>query len=63
MTTVVNNPPSNDSGSGMGMMIGLVMFVALGYLFFVYGLPALRQTQAPQINIPDKINVNIEQTK
>lgn len=61
MTTVVNNPPSNDSGSGMGMMIGFVMLVALGYLFFVYGLPALRQTQVPQINIPDKIDVTVEQ--
>ena len=62
MTTVVNNPPpSNDSGSSMGMMIGLVVFVALGYLFFVYGLPALRQTQVPQINIPDKIDITVEQ--
>lgn len=64
MTTIVNNPPpSNDSGGGMGMIIGLVVLLVLGYIFFVYGLPALRQVQlgSPQINVPSKIDVNINQ--
>lgn len=64
MTTIVNNPPpSNDSGGGMGMIIGLVVLLAIGYIFFVYGLPALRQVQlgSPQINVPSKIDVNINQ--
>lgn len=50
MTTVVNTPPSNNQG-GNG-------------LFFVYGLPMLRQsTQAPQINVPYKVDINVNQTK
>lgn len=64
MTTVVNNPPSqNDSGGGMGMIIGLIALLVLGYLFFIYGIPALQQMQvgAPQINVPSKIDVNINQ--
>ncbi len=62
MTTIVNNPPpSNDSGGGMGMIIGVIVLLVLGYLFFVYGIPAIRQIQlgSPQINIPNKIDVNI----
>lgn len=64
MVTVVNNPPPSDnSGGPMGMIITLVVLFVLGYLGFVYGLPALRQIGSPQINIPNKIDVNINQTK
>lgn len=64
MTTVVNNPPvNNDSGDGMGMIIGVIGLVILVYLFVIYGLPAIRQMGSPQINIPGKIDVNINQTK
>lgn len=62
MTTVVNNPaPSDNSGGPMGMIIAVIVLLILVYLGFVYGLPALRQMGAPQINIPSKIDVNINQ--
>lgn len=64
MTTIVNNPPvQKESGEGMGMIIGLVVILVLGYLFIMYGIPALRQMQfgSQQINIPSKIDVNINQ--
>lgn len=67
MTTIVNNPPSSDnSGGPVVMIVVLVILLVLGYLGFVYGLPALRQIQlggTPQINIPSKIDVNVNQTK
>lgn len=67
MATIINNPPaSNNSGGPIGMIIVLIILVVLGYLGYVYGLPALRQVQiggAPQINIPNKIDVNIQQSK
>ena len=45
------------------MIVGLVILLILGYLFFVYGLPAIQNMQVgtPQINIPAKIDVNINQ--
>ena len=66
MTTIVNNPPSqNESGGPMNAIIGLVVFIIVGYLFVVYGIPAIRQMQlgSPQINIPSKIDMNINQGK
>lgn len=65
MTTIVNTPSSNDSGNGMGMIIGSLILLVSIFLFFVYGLPALRQIQwgTPQVNIPSKIDVNVNQTK
>ena len=65
MTTIVNNPPSSDnSGGPMGMIIGIVVLLILGYLVYVYGLPAIRQIGGtPEINIPSEIDVNVNQTK
>jgi hypothetical protein len=64
MATIINNPPASDnSGGPFGIIIVLVVLVVLGYLGFVYGLPAIRQTQVgtPQVNVPSKIDVNINQ--
>ena len=64
MTTVVNNPaPSKDSGNNMGMIVGLIVILILGYLFIMYGIPALGQMKlgGPQITVPSKIDVNVVQ--
>ena len=69
MTTIVNSPtPSSDSGSG-GMIVGIFAIIVFGLIFVYFGLPAIRrlgQSQinlpAPQIAVPDKIDVNVKQT-
>ncbi len=64
MATIVNNPPSNNSGGILGIMIILIAVVVLVYLGYVYGLPAVRQMSGgTQINVPSKIDVNINQKK
>lgn len=62
MTTVVNNPAPSNESNGMGFMVGVVLLVIFGIAFFYWGIPALRsvnQQQVPQINVPDKIDVNV----
>ena len=70
MTTVINTPQgsgSNDN-SGMGIIIGVIILVVVLFLFFFYGMPYFRgNTQqnsapAPAVQIPDKIDVNINKT-
>ncbi len=67
MTTIVNNPPpaSDEKGGYMGLIIGIIVIMIAAYIFMTFGLPAIRQMQVgtPQINIPSKIDVNINQTK
>ena len=66
MTTIVNTPPaSNDSGGMMTMVLGIIVLVVVGYLFYIYGVPAIRQMQSRgvQINVPSDINVNVTQPK
>jgi hypothetical protein len=67
MVTIINNPPAaqDNSGGFMGMIIGLVVLIVLLYLFFMYGLPALKHLQigSPQINVPSTIDVNVTQQK
>lgn len=63
MATIVNNPPADNSGGPFMMIIVLVVLIVLGYLGYVYGLPALRQMNGtPQINVPSSIDVNVKQT-
>ena len=66
MTTIVNNPPAaKESGSNMGWIVGLIVLLVVAYVFIMYGLPALQHMQVgtPQINVPSKIDVNVNQTK
>ena len=66
MTTIVNNPPSSDnSGGPMGWIIFIIILLVIGFIGFVYGLPALRRMQlgSPQVNVPSEIDVNINQTE
>jgi len=60
MATIVNNPGNGESGNGMGMILGVIVILVIAFLFFVYGLPMLRQSAAPQINVPGKIDVNVQ---
>lgn len=65
MATVVNNPGTGDSGSGMGVM-AVVVLVIVALLFFVYGLPALRTgggMPAPNNNSGGTTNVNLPEDK
>lgn len=66
MTTIINTPqPASDQSNGVGMIIGLVVLTVFGFLFFIYGLPAIRQIKlgSPQINIPSTIDVTVKQTE
>ena len=64
MTTIVNTPAgANESNGGTGVIIGILILIVIGFLFFYYGLPAIRSVQlgTPQINVPAKIDVNVNQ--
>lgn len=66
MATIVNNPPaqnSNDSGgNSMSLIVGIIAIIVLVILFVVYVMPMIQQGSAtPQVNIPDKVDVNVNQ--
>ena len=65
MATIINNPPSDNSGGPIGIILVIIVLVVLGYIGFVYGLPAIEHMQVgtPTINVPSKIDVNVQQTK
>ena len=57
MATIINNPKSESSSSGI---IALIIVVIALVLLFVFGLPALRgNTGGTTVNVPDKINVDV----
>jgi hypothetical protein len=61
MATIVNNPAgSTSNGSGMGMILGIILVLAIAFVFFVYGLPMITQSTTPQVNVPGQIDVNVQ---
>ncbi len=53
MATVINNPGDNGS-TGAGVIIGVVVAIILVAVIFIYGLPALRESNnsgTPSANI------------
>lgn len=46
MITIINTP-GNGEGSVFGSIIGIIVVIILVVLFFVYGLPAIRNSNAP----------------
>jgi len=66
MATVVNNPRTTDSGGGMGFLLGVILLILFAMFLMFYGLPYLGNmvsNQAPQVTVPDKIDVNVNQPK
>jgi len=58
MATVVNNP-SGTSDNGMGLIVGIVLLLGFVFLLFYYGLPAIRNASSPSVQVPSKIDVNV----
>jgi hypothetical protein len=62
MTTIVNTPAPTSQSNGMpGMILGLVTLAVVLYILFIYGLPAINNLRSPQITVPDKVDININQ--
>lgn len=63
MATVITTPRS-DSGNGMGFLLGVILLIVFAIAFLLYGLPYVANSlQGPQINVPSKLDVNIQNPK
>jgi len=58
MTTVINSPRSSDD-SGMGIIVTVLVVIVLVVLFFVYALPAIRNSNPPADNNSLDINIDL----
>jgi hypothetical protein len=70
MATVINNPAPAEriervdrSDSGSGFLVAMILLILAIIAFFYYGLPYLSagMNQGPQVNVPDKVDVNVQQ--
>jgi len=70
MTTIVNSPtPTSDSG-GNNFLVGVIIVIGFIGILLYFGIPAIRRmgpvqvnVPAPQVVVPGKIDVNVNQTK
>lgn len=70
MTTVVNNPAPAANAEGNSFLVGVIVLVGFVLAFLYFGIPAIKRmgpiqmsVPAPQVNIPGKIDVNVNQSK
>lgn len=70
MVTVVNNPAPAANADGSNFLIGIIVLIGFVMIALYFGIPAIQRlgpiqlkVPAPQVVIPDKINVNVQQTK
>ncbi|MEN9327677.1 MAG: hypothetical protein RI947_485 [Candidatus Parcubacteria bacterium] len=61
MPTVIQNDGNADGGNGMGNLLAVVLLIIAVFGFIYYGLPALRNATTPSVNVPEKINVDVNQ--
>ncbi len=62
--TRVEHYHDTSRSSGMGTVLAVVLLLILAYFLFSFGIPALRSGWgAPQVNVPGKIDVNVNQPK
>lgn len=69
--TIINTPSSSTppeyNNNGMWNFLGLLLTVVVILLLVFYGIPAigsaLQNMSGPQIQVPGRINVNLNQTK
>lgn len=62
MATIVNTPgATRENGNGFGFLIGVILLAIVLFAFIYIGLPALRNMNPIQVNIPSKIDVNVIQ--
>ena len=61
MVEVIHEHDTN-TGNGMGVIVGVLIAIALiFFLFYYFGRGLIGSSNQPQINIPDKVNVDINQ--
>ncbi len=63
MVEVIHEHDASSGSNNMGLVFGLIFAVALVFfLFYVFGRGFLNGgNMQPQVNIPDKINVDVKQ--
>lgn len=65
MNTIINNPtptsaPESGESTGAGIILGVIIAIILFVLFIIYGLPALRNTDAnTNTDKKDDVNINV----
>ncbi len=59
MATIINTPNGTSEDSGLGLILGVLLALVLIFLFFIYGLPALRGGGDNSVDRETNINVDI----
>lgn len=65
MTEVIHEVDrTNNTNNNAGMLVGIIILaVVILFLIYYFGRGFVMGNTAPQVNIPDHVNVNVQQQK
>lgn len=70
MTTIITGATPNNNSNGYGLLIAVIVIIGFIIVLFYFGIPVIKNLSpvqlnvpAPQINVPNKLDVNVNQTK
>lgn len=59
MAEIIHEHESQRDSNSMSWVVGLIVLLVVVFLLFYYGLPVLNRASAPAVQIPEKVDVNI----
>lgn len=70
-TTIINPAPANNTAtdSGMGFLLGIIVLIVFGFIFFIYGFPLVKQalngigSGGINVTLPKTVDVKVQQAK
>lgn len=70
-TTIINPAPTNNTttDNGMGFLLGIIVLIVFGFIFFIYGFPLIRQvlngigSGGINVTLPKTVDVKVQQAK
>ena len=68
MAVINNAAPASEGNSGMGFLMGIILLIVFFVFLLYFGIPMIRNSfsgvgSGTQINVPDKVDVNVKQAK
>lgn len=50
-----------SESNSSGFLFSIILLAIVLFLLFFYGLPLLRNSATPQVNVPGRVDVNLNQ--
>ncbi len=59
MAEILHEHDTHRDSNPASWIIGLIILLVLAFLIFYYGLPALNRSSSPTVQVPERVDINV----